>query len=173
MRAIEQLAVFRAMTLWHQIWWTCTSVFIAGAIHFIYIWVQQCIMLKNFSGPLALPLVGNCYNAEALYLLRYLSSLRRRYGKIFTFFAFTKPYLVICDPVVVRRILSDTKTFNKGLDDTNQFAHPVVLDAHAAHASLPAVVLYVPAAHTIQCRLPSLVEYPPSPAAHTDFRMNT
>jgi len=97
-------------------------VFIAGAIHFIYIWVQQCIMLKNFSGPLALPLVGNCYNAEALYLLRYLSSLRRRYGKIFTFFAFTKPYLVICDPVVVRRILSDTKTFNKGLDYTNQFA---------------------------------------------------
>ena len=119
---MEQIAVFRAMTLWHQIWWTCTSVVIAGATYFIYIWIDQCIMLKSFSGPLALPLVGNCYQAEALYLLRYLSSLRRRYGKIFTFFAFTKPYLVICDPIVVRRILSDTKTFNKGLDYTNQFA---------------------------------------------------
>lgn len=71
-------------------------------------------MLKNFKGPFALPIVGNCFQAEALFLLRYLGKLRKRFGKVFTFFAFTKPYLVVCDPDVVRRVLSDTKSFQKG-----------------------------------------------------------
>ena len=57
-------------------------------------------------------------------LLRYLSKLRKQFGKIFTFFAFTKPYLVICDPTVVRRVLSDTRTFIKGLDYSEQFSVP-------------------------------------------------
>ncbi len=48
--------------------------------------------------------------------------LRKKYGKIFTFFGFTKPYLVVCDPIVVRRVLSDPKTFYKGTDYTEQFS---------------------------------------------------
>lgn len=79
-------------------------------------------MLRKFKGPLAFPLIGNCYSVEALSLLRYLSNLRRRFGRIFTFFALSKPYLVICDPIVVRRVLSDTKTFVKGSDYTSQFS---------------------------------------------------
>ena len=80
-------------------------------------------MLRKFGGPLAIPIVGNCYQAEALYLLRYLGKLRKRFGKLFTFFAFTKPYLVVCEPLVVRRVLSDTKTFSKGADYTTQFSY--------------------------------------------------
>jgi len=91
-------------------------------LYFTSLFVGQCWTLRAFRGPLAIPLVGNCYQSEALFLLRYLSKLRKRFGKIFTFFAFTKPYLVVCDPVAVRRILSDTKTFVKGVDYTNQFS---------------------------------------------------
>lgn len=71
---------------------------------------------------MALPLVGNCYQKEALYLLRYLGKLRKRFGRMFTFFAFTKPYLVVCEPSVVRRILSDNRVFIKGVDYTSQFS---------------------------------------------------
>lgn len=88
----------------------------------IYIPHRQCVLLRKFKGPFALPIVGNCYQAEALYLLRYLGKLRKRFGKMFTFFAFTKPYLVVCDPNVVRRVLSDTRTFSKGSDYTSQFS---------------------------------------------------
>ena len=93
-----------------------------AVVYFTALFFSQCYTLRAFRGPLAIPFVGNCYQAEALYLLRYLSSLRKRFGKVFTFFAFTKPYLVVCDPVAVRRILSDTKAFIKGHDYTAQFS---------------------------------------------------
>ncbi len=48
--------------------------------------------------------------------------LRMRYGQIFTFFSFHKPLLVICHPKIVKRILSDSKTFYKGDDYTVYFA---------------------------------------------------
>lgn len=67
-------------------------------------------------------MVGNIYHGEALFFLRYMVRLRKKYGKIFTFFGFTKPYLIICDPTVVRRVLSDSKTFYKGSDYTHQFS---------------------------------------------------
>lgn len=78
--------------------------------------------LRKFRGPLALPFVGNCYTPQAVQFLRYLGTLRSRYGKIYKFFNFTKAYLVVCDPVIVRRILSDSKTFYKGSDYSTKFA---------------------------------------------------
>ena len=69
---------------------------------------------------MALPLIGNCYDPGALQFLKYLGKLRKKYVEMFTFFAFSKPYLVVCDPAVVRRVLSDTKTFIKGKDYTEQ-----------------------------------------------------
>ena len=83
--------------------------------------IAHCITLRAFGGPFALPLIGNCYNKDALFLMRYLSRLRKRYGKHFTFFAFTKPYIIVCDPISVRRILSDSKVFIKGSDYTENF----------------------------------------------------
>lgn len=54
--------------------------------------------------------------------MRYLAKLRKKYGKVYTFFAFTKPYLVVCDPAAVRRILSDSKAFIKGEDYSKLFS---------------------------------------------------
>jgi len=101
---------------------TASLVLTLGIVYFTGLFFSQCWTLRAFRGPLAIPFVGNCYQSEALYLLRYLSSLRKRFGKIFTFFAFTKPYLVVCDPLAVRRVLSDTKAFVKGVDYTSQFS---------------------------------------------------
>lgn len=103
-------------------WFGCCMIGSAFGVYFTIIWLKWMVKLRAFSGPLSIPLVGNCYVAEALFLMRYLSTMRKRFGKIFTFFAFAKPYLVVCDPAVVRRVLSDTKTFCKGSDYTNQFA---------------------------------------------------
>lgn len=85
------------------------------------IFIGHLVKLRKFKGPMALPLVGNCYNSEALSVLRYLGKLRKRYGRVFTFFTFMKPYVVICEPVAVRRILSDPKTFIKGEDYSTVF----------------------------------------------------
>ena len=109
-------------SLLSKIWQLCLLVVGIFTMYFVTIFTQQCVKLRNFSGPLAFPLIGNCYQSQALFLMRYLSTLRKRFGKIFTFFAFTKPYLVICDPAVVRRVLSDSKSFIKGLDYTKQFS---------------------------------------------------
>ena len=97
-------------------------VVLLGSVAFTLKFIGQCIKLRAFGGPLALPLVGNCYHKEPLFLMRYLATLRKRYGHHFTFFAFTKPYIVVCDPISVRRILSDSKVFIKGKDYTENFA---------------------------------------------------
>ncbi len=105
-----------------QFWYACCCFVGIGALYFTLVWLKWCIKLRAFSGPLSIPFIGNCYQAEALFLMKYLSKLRKRFGKQFTFFAFAKPYLVVCDPAIVRRVLSDTKTFYKGLDYTDQFS---------------------------------------------------
>mmetsp|Transcript_27996 Transcript_27996/g.39831 ORF Transcript_27996/g.39831 Transcript_27996/m.39831 type:complete len:475 (-) Transcript_27996:262-1686(-) len=97
------------------------TIFGIVVLYFISIFLYQCLLLRKFSGPLALPLLGNCYHPDALFFLRYLVTLRKKFGRTFTFFGFLKPYLVVCDPIVVRRVLSDPSVFIKGSDYTIQF----------------------------------------------------
>jgi cytochrome P450 len=54
-------------------------------------------------------------------LFKFLSSCRKRYGKVFRIFLFHAPFVVVCDPAIVRRILSDTRTFPKGSKYTKIF----------------------------------------------------
>lgn len=67
-------------------------------------------------------MLGNFYNGEILSFMRFLAKCRKGFGKVFCIFPFAKSYLVICDPVIVRRILSDTKTFIKGGDYKDVFS---------------------------------------------------
>ena len=91
-------------------------------IYSLLLFLQQCWQLRKFCGPIAIPFLGNCYTEQAFRLIGYVAILRKKYGKTFTFFGFMKPYLIVCDPIVVRRILSDPKSFIKGSDYTYQFA---------------------------------------------------
>jgi cytochrome P450 len=90
--------------------------------YFLYLFFIQCWKFRHFRGPFAIPLFGCVYNAEPIFFMKYLANMRRHYGKVFTFFAFTKPFLIVSDPTIVRRVLSDTKTFTKGKDYTSIFA---------------------------------------------------
>lgn len=92
-------------------------------IYFTAIFFYSCWVLRKFRGPFALPVIGNCYTSEALSIFKYLASMRKRYGRIFTFFTFSKPRLVVIDPVIARRVLSDNKAFPKGDDYTHAFSY--------------------------------------------------
>jgi cholesterol 24(S)-hydroxylase len=84
---------------------------VAGYYVIVYIGYRR--KLSKFPGPPAFPLIGNCYTSQLFVFNKYLVKLRDQYGKIFTFFNFSTPFIVVCDAVVVRRVLSDIKTFPK------------------------------------------------------------
>ena len=70
-----------------------------------------------------LPVVGNMNNVGALSILKNFLDLRRQYGPFYTFFALSRPYLVVCEPTAVRNILTDHKSFPKGDAYTSGFAY--------------------------------------------------
>ena len=86
-------------------------------IHFYYLY-----QYRHFKGPFALPLVGNLYDLKTLSIIHYIHSCVENYGSIFLFWVGYKPMVVICDPIVVRKVLTDTKTFVKGPDYTDKFS---------------------------------------------------
>ena len=87
------------------------------------LYAKNIYRFRNFRGPPPLPLVGNLTNPAALSLIKLFISLKRVYGSIFTFFVFSHPYLVVCDPNAVRQILTDHKSFPKGESYTSGFAY--------------------------------------------------
>lgn len=104
------------------VWGVIAGTFSSVLLYFVAIFLVHKWRLRSFRGPMALPLVGNFYDRKAFNLIGFLSANRRKFGKIFTMFGLWRPMLVICDPVVVRRVLSDTKSFPKGKDYTERFA---------------------------------------------------
>jgi cytochrome P450 len=54
--------------------------------------------------------------------MKYLSNCRKKFGKVFVFWRCHNPLIIISDDQLVRQILTDTKTFNKGTDYTEKFA---------------------------------------------------
>ena len=91
-----------------------TSMF----LHYLY----QHVKFRLFKGPLAIPLLGNIYDPSLLCIIKYLHACIHRYGTIFLFWVGIKPMVVVCDPILVRKILVDTKTFIKGPDYTEKFS---------------------------------------------------
>lgn len=55
-------------------------------------------------------------------VMKFLSGMRRKHGKIFSFWPGNTPMVVVMEPKCVRQILTDTKTFVKGSDYSNKFA---------------------------------------------------
>jgi cytochrome P450 len=97
------------------------AVVVGLVLYSLVLFARECWKFRKFPGPLALPILGNCYDPKAVIFLRYLCNLRAKYGRVFTFFNFTKSFLVVCEPIMIRRILSDPKTFYKGSDYSVKF----------------------------------------------------
>lgn len=98
------------------------SLFVVLSLYITKNYVHQQLKLRKFRGPFAIPLLGNCYSpAVVMSLFKFLSHCRKNYGKVFRVFLFHTPFVVVCDPAIVRRILSDTRTFPKGEKYTKIF----------------------------------------------------
>ena len=98
------------------------AIWLVATIYFCTLFVQRKILLRKFRGPFAVPMIGNIWDPNSWSLFRFLTICRKKFGKIFVIFPFSKAYLVCSDPVVVRRILSDTKVFVKGGDYKDIFS---------------------------------------------------
>lgn len=122
MPSVVSLVVGMPTTPLYLFAYFCAALWLATVAYFMHLFVTRMWMLRKFRGPLAIPFLGNCYSFETLSFMKFLAQLRKTYGKIFTVFPFAKAYLVICDPVVVRRVLSDTRSFTKGADYKEIFA---------------------------------------------------
>ena len=77
---------------------------------------------RHFDGPFPIPLIGNLYDPKSFSIIIYIKYCIHKYGSIFTFWAGYKPMLVVSDPVLVRKIMTDTTTFIKGPDYTYKFS---------------------------------------------------
>jgi cytochrome P450 len=101
---------------------TITSIILCVGTSLCLHYLYQQVKYRSFKGPFPLPLFGNIYDPSLLCIIKYLHSCIHRYGSIFLFWVGMKPTVVVCDPVMVRKILVDTKTFVKGPDYTEKFS---------------------------------------------------
>lgn len=100
--------------------------------HHVFLWFQRlvgsglCLFLTRFfvklwhlrkiPGPAPLPIIGNCYDPDIFTSIKFLGKLRKRYGKLFCFWAGPRPAIVVCDPEIVRQILTKPKIYTKTKD---------------------------------------------------------
>ncbi|GMH59924.1 hypothetical protein TrST_g7669 [Triparma strigata] len=98
------------------------SVIGAGLAVMIVQFLMEMLKISHIPATLALPLVGHLYHPGAPMVMKFLSVMRRRHGKIFAFWPGNSPMIVVMEPKCVRQILTDTKTFIKGADYSNKFA---------------------------------------------------
>ena len=84
--------------------------------------VYRAWILRGIPGPLPLPFVGHLYLPEAPAVLRFLSTCRRKYGRVFHFWPGNSSLIVVAEPVAARAILTDGRKFVKGPDYTEKFS---------------------------------------------------
>ena len=89
---------------------------------FVTLYIKQRIKYFKFIVPVPIPLIGNLYNPHTFRTINYLSYCFKKYGSIFTFWVGTKPMIVICEPKIIRKILSNDRVFIKGKDYTDKFS---------------------------------------------------
>lgn len=114
------------------------GLFVVIFTYYMQIYLRNLIKLQKFPGPHPLPIIGNFYKPVAVYsLFRFMAGLRKDFGKTFVMYLFSKPYLVVLEPTVVRRVLSDSKAFVKGVDYSSTFAtlfgEGLVTSGHEKH----------------------------------------
>lgn len=99
------------------------GLFVVVFTYYVQLYFRSLFKFQGFRGPHPLPIIGNCYNPMAMFsLIRFMANLRKEFGKTYVMYLFTKPYLVLLEPTVVRRVLSDSKSFIKGVDYSTTFA---------------------------------------------------
>ena len=98
------------------------NIFLLLSFILLLIQIVRKWKLRDFNGPLFLPIIGNLYDSKTYQLITYIKKNKNIYGDIFTFWAGIKPMLVVCEPSLVRQVLSNSSTFIKGSDYTEKFS---------------------------------------------------
>lgn len=86
-----------------MIYKVAAGLFVVGFTYFIQLYFRTLIKFQKFKGPHPLPIIGNFYNPKILSLFRYMAGLRKEFGKTFIIYLFTKAYLIVLEPTIVRR----------------------------------------------------------------------
>lgn len=98
------------------------SILSAGFVIILIQYLKTSWKYRHIPGPLPLPLVGHLYLPNAPQVMRFLSKMRKDYGKIHSFWPGNTAMVVVCDAKSARQILTDTRTFIKGSDYSTKFA---------------------------------------------------
>ena len=61
--------------------------------------------------------VGHLYLPNAIAVMKMLSSMRKKHGKIFAFWPGNTPMVVVMEPKAVRQILTDTRQVSRRIND--------------------------------------------------------
>ena len=77
-------------------------------IYFYNLWKY-----RRYNGPIPLPIIGNLYNFKNFSFIGLINKLSKKYGEVFRFFIFNKPFIVITNPELIRYILTNSDTFYK------------------------------------------------------------
>ena len=81
--------------------------------YYISIYIYNLWKYRKFNGPLPLPIIGNLYNFKNFSFINLINRLYKEYGKIFKFFIFSRPFIVITKPELMKIILGDSNNFYK------------------------------------------------------------
>ena len=82
-------------------------------IYYFIIYIYNLWIYRKFSGPIVLPIIGNLHNFKNFSFMDLINRLSKKYGDVYRFFIFSKPYIVITKPSLMKKILLDSENFYK------------------------------------------------------------
>lgn len=100
------------------------TAIIAGTLIFMFFdFTTKYLRLKHIPGPRPFPFIGNLYMKDCVSKFqKYVIQLRSKYGGVFVFWAAHTPFLVVTEAKIMRQVLTEHTTFNKGWVYSKKFA---------------------------------------------------
>lgn len=96
---------------------------VGAIVLLLFDFVYKYLKLAHLPGPPPLPLIGNLYMKDCVTKFqKYAVQLREKYGGCFVFWAAHTQFIVVTDAKVMRQVLTEHRTFNKGWVYSQKFA---------------------------------------------------
>ena len=86
---------------------------VSFCIYYFSLYICNLWKYSNFSGPMPLPIIGNLYNVKNFSFINLINRLSKKYGDVYKFFIFSKPFIVVSKPNLTKYILLNNDIFYK------------------------------------------------------------
>jgi len=106
------------LTILQTIGISALTIYLIFVVQFLSEWFK----IRHIPSALPLPIIGHLYMPGAVAVMKFLSTMKKKYGPIFAFWSGNAPFVVVSDPKSVRQILTEVKLFIKGNDYQTKFA---------------------------------------------------